>query len=306
MKNKRPTFTHPSKMQGFSLIEFLVASALSLIVLIAVTSIYFTARSLNSTATARLSVQQDLRNASTLLVRDARMAGSFGCFNMANHGAASIVSDGSSPPFNLASNPGKDSLIPIAETTALTYSGFSLSGSALVFQYGIEDNNRPANLAVASSCTGIAKSSTVNNLTTAKAALKITGDEKNGEISFLKHIVIAYAAGTINGQQGLYRFQLSDSGYWGDPQLLIKDITSMNMEYLYVNDCPDNIAASSPALETFTKGSLQTGTNAVTPALVKIRLNSGNAIEASADNSVQVYNIDATVRGGNVCADRTI
>lgn len=140
MKNKRPTFTYPSKIKGFSLIEFLVASALSLIVLMAVTSTYFTARNLNSAATSRLSVQQDLRNASALLVRDARMAGSFGCFNMTNYTESSIKSksdDNSTAPFNLASNSTSKGLIPLSEGT-VSYLGFTQSASpALIFNMAL-------------------------------------------------------------------------------------------------------------------------------------------------------------------------
>lgn len=306
MKNKRPTYTYPYKIKGFSLIEFLVASLLSMIVLMAVTSTYFTARNLNNAATSRLSVQQDLRNASTLLVRDARMAGSFGCFNMANYAPSSVILDGN-PPFNLANNPTNESLIPISETT-INYAGFIQAGgsSALVFQYGI-DNGTPGKLAVASSCNSIAKSEAILDLTTAKSALKITGNDKDGMISIMKHIVAAYSVGSINGQQGLYRFQLNNEGNWSDPQLLLKNIQSMDISYLYVDNCPESIGASATEQEEFNlENALRSGDNAMTPALVQIRLNGGNAVEASADNEVQVYNINANVRGGNACANRSI
>ncbi len=62
-------------MKGFTIVEFLVAGLLSMIVLMAVGSSYFTSRKLNDAANERLSAQQDLRNAATLIVRDARMAG---------------------------------------------------------------------------------------------------------------------------------------------------------------------------------------------------------------------------------------
>lgn len=80
-------------MKGFTIIEFLVAGMLSMIVLMAVGSSYFTSRKLNDAANERLSAQQDLRNAATLIVRDARMAGGFGCFNMSEHPATDVVSD---------------------------------------------------------------------------------------------------------------------------------------------------------------------------------------------------------------------
>lgn len=80
-------------MKGFTIIEFLVAGMLSMIVLMAVGSSYFTSRKLNDAANERLAIQQDLRNAATLIVRDARMAGSFGCFNMSEHTEKDVVSD---------------------------------------------------------------------------------------------------------------------------------------------------------------------------------------------------------------------
>ena len=81
-------------IRGFSLIEFLVASILSMIVLIAAGSGFFMARQLNDVATARLQVQQDLRHAANMIVRDARMAGSFGCFNMANVPSGNAIVNG--------------------------------------------------------------------------------------------------------------------------------------------------------------------------------------------------------------------
>ncbi|EOF8647336.1 pilus assembly protein PilW, partial [Neisseria gonorrhoeae] len=46
----------------------------------------------------------------------------------------------------------------------------------------------------------------------------------------------------------------------------------------------------------------------VTPAGVEVLLDSGlNAkIAASSDNSIYAYRINATIRGGNVCANRTL
>ena len=52
MNNKRLLNHIPNKttMRGFSILEFLVASLLSMIVLMAVSSTYFTARGLNKSA----------------------------------------------------------------------------------------------------------------------------------------------------------------------------------------------------------------------------------------------------------------
>lgn len=70
--------------RGFTLIEFMVACSLGLIVLLAIGVTYGTTVRMRRTAESRVAVQQDLRNASELILRDAQMAGSFGCFNMGN------------------------------------------------------------------------------------------------------------------------------------------------------------------------------------------------------------------------------
>lgn len=133
-------------MKGFTIIEFLVAGMLSMIVLMAVGSSYFTSRKLNDAANERLSAQQDLRNAATLIVRDARMAGGFGCFNMSEHTKNDIIVDPSkqtqhvpvkpgdkqeNPLFSLEwantnnTNNNTAKLIPIAESTDIKYPGFA-------------------------------------------------------------------------------------------------------------------------------------------------------------------------------------
>ena len=73
MNNKRLLNHIPNKtaIRGFSILEFLVASLLSMIVLMAVSSTYFTARGLNKSANARIGIQQDLRNTANMIVRDA-------------------------------------------------------------------------------------------------------------------------------------------------------------------------------------------------------------------------------------------
>lgn len=120
-------------MKGFTIVEFLVAGLLSVIVLIAVVSSYFTSRKLNDAANERLAEQQDLRNAATLIVRDARMAGSFGCFNMSEHIKDVVVSDVAQKTIFLLKKSNANKLIPIAESSNINYRGFLQVGSALIF-----------------------------------------------------------------------------------------------------------------------------------------------------------------------------
>lgn len=297
-------------MKGFTIIEFLVAGMLSMIVLMAVGSSYFTSRKLNDAANERLSAQQDLRNAATLIVRDARMAGGFGCFNMSEHPATDVIFDTTqqNSPFSLKRN-GIDKLIPITESLNINYQNFFQVDSALIFQYGIDDLDASAETVVVSSCSKIAKpGKKISTLQEAKSALQITNDDKqNGNITRQRHVVNAYAVGRIAGEEGLFRFQLDDKGKWGNPQLLAKKIRHMKVRYIYVSDCPEDDDAGKEETFKYTD-KFDSAQNAVTPAGVEVLLSSGTdtKIAASSDNHIYAYRIDATIRGGNVCANRTL
>ncbi|HGK6022687.1 TPA: PilW family protein [Neisseria meningitidis] len=298
-------------MKGFTIIEFLVAGLLSMIVLMAVGSSYFTSRKLNDAANERLAAQQDLRNAATLIVRDARMAGSFGCFNMSEHIGSDVVSNVAqkNPLFSLKKRNGIDKLIPIAESSNINYQNFFQVGSALIFQYGIDDVNASADTTVVSSCAKIAKpGKKISTLQEAKSALQITNDDKqNGNITRQRHVVNAYAVGKIADEEGLFRFQLDDKGKWGNPQLLVKKVRHMKVRYIYVSGCPEDDDAGKEETFKYTD-KFDSSTNAVTPAGVEVLLSSGTdtKIAASSDNHIYAYRIDATIRGGNVCANRTL
>lgn len=297
-------------MKGFTIIEFLVAGMLSMIVLMAVGSSYFTSRKLNDAANERLAAQQDLRNAATLIVRDARMAGGFGCFNMSEHPATDVVSDVAQKNhlFSLKRN-STNKLIPIAESSNIRYPGFAQRLNALIFQYGIDDVNASADTTVVSSCAKIAKpGKKISTLQEAKSALQITNDDKqNGNITRQRHVVNAYAVGRIAGEEGLFRFQLNDDGQWGNPQLLVKKINKMDIRYIYVSDCPEDDDAGKEETFKYTD-KFDSAKDAVTPAGVEVLLSSGTdtKIAASSDNHIYAYRIDATIRGGNVCANRTL
>ncbi|HGG8059779.1 TPA: PilW family protein [Neisseria meningitidis] len=297
-------------MKGFTIIEFLVAGMLSMIVLMAVGSSYFTSRKLNDAANERLSAQQDLRNAATLIVRDARMAGGFGCFNMSEHPATDVISDTTqqNSPFSLKRN-GIDKLIPITESLNINYQNFFQVDSALIFQYGIDDLDASAETVVVSSCSKIAKpGKKISTLQEAKSALQITNDDKqNGNITRQRHVVNAYAVGRIAGEEGLFRFQLDDKGKWGNPQLLAKKIRHMKVRYIYVSDCPEDDDAGKEETFKYTD-TFNSAKDAVTPAGVEVLLSNGTdtKIAASSDNHIYAYRIDATIRGGNVCANRTL
>ncbi|EMS6670359.1 TPA: PilW family protein [Neisseria gonorrhoeae] len=300
-------------MKGFTIVEFLVAGLLSVIVLIAVVSSYFTSRKLNDAANERLAEQQDLRNAATLIVRDARMAGSFGCFNMSEHTEKDVVFDVAQKNrlFSLKRNSTRNStnkLIPIAESSNIVYQGFIQRPNALIFQYGIDDVNASAETTVVSSCGAISKpGKQIPTLEDAKKELlKIQNSDKeqNGNIARQRHVVNAYAVGRIAGEEGLFRFQLNEKGEWGNPQLLAKKIKRMRVRYIYVSGCPEDEDAGKEEQFKYT----DKFDSSVTPAGVEVLLDSGSdaKIAASSDNIIYAYRINATIRGGNVCANRTL
>ncbi|HFC4016407.1 TPA: PilW family protein [Neisseria gonorrhoeae] len=298
-------------MKGFTIVEFLVAGLLSIIVLIAVVSSYFTSRKLNDAANERLAIQQDLRNAATLIVRDARMAGSFGCFNMSEHIEKDVVFDVAQKnrSFSLKGS-SANKLIPIAESLNIGYQGFAQVRPALIFQYGIDDVNASAETTVVSSCGVISKpGKQIPTLEDAKKELKIqnSGKEQNGNIARQRHVVNAYAVGRIAGEEGLFRFQLDDKGKWGNPQLLVKKVKRMDVRYIYVFGCPEDEDAGKEEQFKYTD-KFDKSRDAVTPAGVEVLLDSGldAKIAASSDNSIYAYRINATIRGGNVCANRTL
>lgn len=304
-------------MKGFTIVEFLVAGLLSVIVLIAVVSSYFTSRKLNDAANERLAIQQDLRNAATLIVRDARMAGSFGCFNMSEHTEKDVVSDVAQKNrlFSLKmnstnkviSNGTDNKLIPIAESLNIRYQGFTHRPNALIFQYGIDDVNASADTTVVSSCAAISKpGKQILNLEDVKKELKIVGQgkEQNGNIARQRHVVNAYAVGRFGNEEGLFRFQLNEKGEWGNPQLLAKKVKRMDVRYIYVSGCPEDEDAGKEEQFKYT----DKFDSSVTPAGVEVLLDSGSdaKIAASSDNIIYAYRINATIRGGNVCANRTL
>ncbi|HFB4420081.1 TPA: PilW family protein [Neisseria gonorrhoeae] len=295
-------------MKGFTIVEFLVAGLLSVIVLIAVVSSYFTSRKLNDAANERLAEQQDLRNAATLIVRDARMAGSFGCFNMSEHTGNDVVSNvAQKNALFYSKRNSTNKLIPITESPNINYQKFFQVSSALIFQYGIDDVNASAATTVVSSCAAISKpGKQIPTLEDAKKELKIVSQDKeqNGNIARQRHVVNAYAVGRIADEQGLFRFQLNEKGEWGNPQLLAKKIKRMRVRYIYVSDCPEDEDAGKEEQFKYT----DKFDSSVTPAGVEVLLDSGGdaKIAASSDNIIYAYRINATIRGGNVCANRTL
>lgn len=355
MKRQNNRYTVlPKKITGFTLIELLVASALSIIVLIAAGSGFVTMQKLSQVAKGRLQVQNDLRNATNMIVRDARMAGSFGCFNLAktatndqtklkDHGAANVLG---ALEYN-----NQNQGVKYLDGTALSLPGFTVSTSSpkvLLFTYGIgsssgysssgansfsvqiEKGGELAELAkqanapiIISTCSSLerfpssAKELSGSVLTVKNLSPNLSSDHDTqvnpklqSEISVFRQVVNIYAIGTpTGGEEGLYLFQLNPNGEISAPQLLLAGVTSWELEFGYVQ------SPGCKSMQNDTKikfvNNIESNKTALSPALLRMKLKGSGGGEVksgkAANNSesdVQTYYINATIRGGNSCAER--
>ena len=355
MKRQNNRYTVlPKKITGFTLIELLVASALSIIVLIAAGSGFVTTQKLSQVAKGRLQVQNDLRNATNMIVRDARMAGSFGCFNLAktatndqtklkDHGAANVLG---ALEYN-----NQNQGVKYLDGTALSQPGFTVSTSSpkvLLFTYGIgsssgysssgansfsvqiEEGGELAELAgqadapiIISTCSSLerfpssAKELSGSVLTVKDLTPNLSSDHDTqvnpklqSEISVFRQVVNIYAIGTpTGGEEGLYLFQLNPNGEISAPQLLLAGVTSWELEFGYVQ------SPGCKSMQNDTKikfvNNIESNKTALSPALLRMKLKGSGGGEVksgkAANNSesdVQTYYINATIRGGNSCAER--
>lgn len=147
--------SHKGQVHGFTLIEFLVASALAVIVIMAATGTYFITRKLNDSAEQRVDFQRNLRNASSMLTRDARGAGAFGCFSttVASSERFPLAEVGANGPFRSGGTGFYSSILDDGEnggygvriipqnqsTNALTAFGannITINSPILLFTYG--------------------------------------------------------------------------------------------------------------------------------------------------------------------------
>ena len=352
MKRQNNRYTVlPKKITGFTLIELLVASALSIIVLIAAGSGFVTTQKLSQVAKGRLQVQNDLRNATNMIVRDARMAGSFGCFNLAknqtklkDHGVANVLGalehnnqnqgvkylDGAAlslPEFTVSTSSPKVLLFTYGIGSS---SGYSSSG-ANSFSVQIEKGGELAELAkqanapiIISTCSSLerfpssAKELSGSVLTVKNLSPNLSPDHDTqvnpklqSEISVFRQVVNIYAIGTpIGGEEGLYLFQLNPNGEISAPQLLLAGVTSWELEFGYVQ------SPGCKSMQNDTKikfvNDIESNKTALSPALLRMQLKgsggggevkSGKAANNS-ESDVQTYYINATIRGGNSCAER--
>ena len=356
MKRQNNRYTVlPKKITGFTLIELLVASALSIIVLIAAGSGFVTTQKLSQVAKGRLQVQNDLRNATNMIVRDARMAGSFGCFNLAKtatNDQTKLKDHGDANELGALEYNNQNQGVKYLDGTALLGSEFTVSTSSpkvLLFTYGIgsssgysssgansfsvqiekggelaeldEQTKAPIIISTCSSLERFPSSTKKLNgseLTVKDLSPNLSSDHDTqvnpklqSEISVFRQVVNVYAIGTpTGGEEGLYLFQLNPTtGKLGEPQLLLAGVTSWELKFVYVQS-PGCKSMQNDAKIKFVDD-IESNKTALSPALLRMKLKGSGSGEIksgkAANNSesdVQTYYINATIRGGNSCAER--
>ena len=356
MKRQNNRYTVlPKRITGFTLIELLVASALSIIVLIAAGSGFVTTQKLSQVAKGRLQVQNDLRNATNMIVRDARMAGSFGCFNLAKtatNDQTKLKDHGDANELGALEYNNQNQGVKYLTGTALLGTKFTVSTSSpkvLLFTYGIgsssgytgskdsfsvqiekggelaeldEQTKAPIIISTCSSLERFPSSTKKLNgseLTVKDLSPNLSSDHDTqvnpklqSEIAVFRQVVNVYAIGTpTGGEEGLYLFQLNPTtGKLEEPQLLLAGVTSWELKFGYVQ------SPGCKSMQNDTKikfvDDIESNKTALSPALLRMKLKgsggggevkSGKAANNS-ESDVQTYYINATIRGGNSCAER--
>ncbi|MBR7002740.1 MAG: prepilin-type N-terminal cleavage/methylation domain-containing protein [Neisseriaceae bacterium] len=90
MKQQKVVSLINGKQRGFTLVEFMVASVLGLVVIAGAGSLYSYTKRLNDIGMTRVSTLQDLRSAATMIGQDARSAGVFGCASLGRRYAPDV------------------------------------------------------------------------------------------------------------------------------------------------------------------------------------------------------------------------
>lgn len=328
--------------------EFLVASILGLIVILAVGASYTATARLDQKSEERLSVQQDVRSATTMIMRDAHMAGGFGCANLSNLAYGknlNIVDDSSIKDDYIllpnATTPGYG----VRTTTDIPTGGLvGLDGNALLFQYGAGSATLKSLSASGGKFSGaefqaetlaqkglrktaegggyfaLASCSRVDVLTgtgtdtiTAGVDLPI-GVQNSAEdakqnyhtannLELMRYVANIYAVGTYQGQKGLYRIALGANGAWSTPQLLSPYVTKMTVRFgaSAVAKCNDDAPANGEKFN-FTDAVV----DGSPPSLLWLELEVVGANKEDGTARKSTYQTTATIRGGNICASRSL
>lgn len=274
------SITTLSKHSGFSLVEVMVASIISIIILLAASSTFLTTYKLKEQVKTRISYEQDVRNTANLLRSDARQLGNFSCMNLPTAGALNNVFNGSFTDTNnkqFLSTSFVNTSIGVTPTTG---------NQPLVITY---INEKYASNLVATDCYKDIR-------------------ELDQHVDAAVYVV---GTTTSDTEPGLYRVNYS-GGTWSAPQLLVSNVSRIEYKFHYDghnaipntnSSCPPpTMQANSPAkhVENLERGSLDF--NFAQPpvlitAILSIPQQNGERMS---------YAIKAMVRQGEICVNNQV
>lgn len=270
----------PRRQQGFSLVELMVASAISIIVLMAASSTFLTTYKLKEQVKTRISYEQDVRNAANVIRSDMRQLADFSCMNPPSTSQLNSIFE------NAFSVKNKQFLSTELPTASSSIAVKPVTGSKpLVLTY-VSDK-------------------LVNSILSSECQTNIDDKDISGAI---------YMVGTttFDPNPGFYRVNYSNKTF-SAPQLIVRNVTAVNYHFDYddhtVNDCPSAASAASSTPPPPLKAKVTRTTDldfkyekppVLIGATLTVRPNGTN------DNTTVNYEINASVRQGEVCVSSKI
>lgn len=270
----------PRRQEGFSLVELMVASAISIIVLMAASSTFLTTYKLKEQVKTRISYEQDVRNAANVIRSDMRQLADFSCKNPPSTSQLNSIFE------NAFDGKNKQFLSTELPTASSSIAVIPVTGSKpLVLTY-VSDK-------------------LVNSILSSECDTNI--DDK--DISGAVYIV---GTTTFDPDPGFYRVNYSNKTF-SAPQLIVRNVTAVNYHFDYdnhtVNDCPSAASVASSTSSPPLKANVTRTTDLdfkyeKPPVLIGVTLTVRP--NGTNDNTTINYEINASVRQGEVCVSSKI
>lgn len=270
----------PRRQQGFSLVELMVATAISIIVLMAASSTFLTTYKLKEQVKTRISYEQDVRNAANVIRSDMRQLADFSCMNPPSTSQLNSIFE------NAFSGKNKQFL-----STELPMASSSIAVEPVT-------GSRPLVLTYISD-------KLANSILSSQCQTNIDDKDISGAV---------YVVGTtqFDRDPGFYRVSYSNKTF-SAPQLIVRNVTAVNYHFDYddhtPNDCPSEASAASntpsPPLDANITSTTDLDFKYEKPPVLigvtlTVRPNGTN------DNTTINYEINASVRQGEVCVSSKI
>lgn len=308
--------SYPRQQQGFGLLEFLIASVLGIGVLLAASAVYLNAQRIHTASKTHINQQNLIRLASEQFRQDARIAGSFACFqvngaNAIQHGVSPLPSFTADGIMHIPASDNRLNLpnfVPSAPLLLLSYGSQPIAVNKL-FKHENTANIHKVELAqnppfnqhtplLFSSCRIIDAAHTMNVQQQTISQLALHPEHIVEELHLMRYVAVVYGLGKTpqNPEQAWYRFELRADGTWDGPQQLISPVQSLDTYFVYAEHCPQD--KENGEEQFFITQTLNPPAQQRLPLAIHINLRSPH------QGKMQQYQIDANIRGGNVCNNR--